>query len=381
MTSRHNKKDAYRTHLENCESALWWIARLGGAHTRQLARLIWPDANCGMRMAQRTIQALLRAQLVLKRPLPNGGALYVLSQRGACTLREDGYAGVSARGQRDLTFAKPRHRLLANEFALDLHLNGYTVWTEFEVQRGVVPVPRIIVNRQPKIPDAIAQAMGEFVWIEVENAYKSQSRLWELVIVAKRILSPSKGYFVSKDMIKGRYNRMTFLATEMDRLFDVFRRLVDGVERDFIDLDVLQKIEFVYAEMSSGYVWHGIVGTKCASEIYLRWQSRKTIKQSLQLLFDDWNISSTGLSRRDLWQLFGEIVPAINMQLSVLDDLLGVEIDDYSDLHSLAPDAYQHLSDRWFVDFIEGIKEEWVKKNTDLTKQLFFDLMTETGRP
>ncbi|MCP5413152.1 MAG: hypothetical protein H6961_00815 [Chromatiaceae bacterium] len=172
---------------------LRWIHRAGGLLARQLGRVVWPGSastkDKGKRMAEITLARLKRDRMIIERPLTKGGPLYVLGERGAALLREHGINHAPARGHRDLSIKSPYHTAICNDYAIDCYLAGEEIWTEFEISRGLAPLPRVAVSsRKTKLPDVFTRASGDCSWIEVENTPKSKVRLREIISVAQALL-------------------------------------------------------------------------------------------------------------------------------------------------------------------------------------------------
>ena len=222
-------------------------------------------------MAQRTVARLKQRQMVLVRRLGTGGCIYVLSERGAHFLRELGVENVSSRGHRDLTFDKPLHRMVANDFVIDRHLEGWRIWTEFEVQRALAPVPEIYVRTSSrkgltsrrKIPDAVIETDNFVTWIEVENTPKNKARLNQLMVVADMILPLTDIYNFS-------WHHEDFYMDEM--LFVLpndasYRALIRAVRRANLPDKVLRQVRFARVEMTQGLIWKGTWHYCSAAEI------------------------------------------------------------------------------------------------------------------
>ncbi|HHJ15022.1 MAG TPA: hypothetical protein ENJ79_11740 [Gammaproteobacteria bacterium] len=333
----HSKRpDGYETAQANRHQVLRWLNRFGGLTTSQLSRLVWPDMSSGQRMAQRTIHALKKGGLVIRRQLPNGGSTYVLSERGSRLLRELGVTTASARGQRDLKFEKPMHRFICNEFAIDRHLEGLRIWTEFEIQRQQAPTPRITVGRHRKIPDLITQANDVYLsWVEVENAYKSQSRLLELVTVADRLLGPRDGFEIRSKHAEGFFTNMVFVASNLSRLIAVSRCFSVAFEKHLISWDIARDIELVAVSMTERLRWSGTVGTVTLETFLIAVEQYTDIQK---VLLDEFPEPPPRLEDLSSWTLWKHCV-------SLFEEDTVEELCNEFELDTASPDALKSLPD------------------------------------
>ncbi|MCO6411944.1 MAG: replication-relaxation family protein [Thiogranum sp.] len=393
MAPEDKRTDGYQVHLENRWAALLWINKFGGLTTRELARLIWTDQTSGMRSAQRTVASLLSDKFLIKRHLDSGGTIYVLSVAGARALQSEGAENVSARGHRDLSFHKPLHRLIANDFLIEKFLEGCKVWTEFEVQRRVAPVPRIVIktpkesankkkrkskepiNHLPKIPDSVIEHNGELIWIEVENSFKSQTRIDEIVLVAGTLLGQSSGYFVKSSRGQGHYKRMYFVASDPERLYAIFRCFLRHYEQETINFDILRRIELIHVSMSSGYVWGGILCALTSSTPIGRATTRTERKGAIKSIFKDGELSLSTLNKAELWQVYIQVVEALNTPLGELTQMFEMDISEYSDLALIPAPIFSKVDMESLLTYLESVRDEWMNKDTTFRKEDFFRLL------
>jgi len=257
--------------VQNEQAVLHWLHRFGGLTTRQLARLVWPGKSAGQRMAQRTIGRLETQGLVLKRSLFTGGKIYVISERGARLLREMGTQNVSSRGHRDLSFHKPTHRMIANDFLIDWLNNeivketpDHRIWTEFEVQHRLAPYPDISIGGKLKIPDGMIQQDDYLIWIEVENSYKGPREIGRLMSTARLLLeNKDQSYLFKKDGTYYRIYRFFFILPNDQRV----SAITNAIYQSDLSFDALNYVELWRVEISSGLVWRGIRGSITASQV------------------------------------------------------------------------------------------------------------------
>jgi len=268
--TQQNTPDGRLVAEQNEQSVLNWLHRFGGLTTRQLARLVWRGKSAGKRMAQRTIGRLERQGLVLQRSLFTGGNIYVLSEGGARLLRESGTPNVSARGHRDLSFRKPMHRIIANDFLIDWRdrqIDNATpnaaIWTEFEVQHRVAPYPEISINGKYKIPDGMIQNDDELTWIEVENAYKGPKEIRRLMTTAARLFNENYSYpFRHKDT-EYRINRLFFILPHQSN----FKTIANAICKSNLEFNALKCTFLIKVTVTSGLVWRGIEAVNSAYDV------------------------------------------------------------------------------------------------------------------
>lgn len=248
-----NITDGQELALINEVEALYWLHRFGGLLTRQVAALVWPEASQDVRMAQRTLRRLATAKEVLRRELRTGGVIHVLSEAGARRLREHGFEA-SARGTRDLRWTKPYHRVLANDTAIQAHLQGSAIWTEFEIQRGRAPLRKLMGC----IPDVLVcedpDNFNYLDWIEVENAAKSRARLGQMLKLADWMLRQADGYQVGQYCI----NSFTFVIPNRHAFHALARVAKERLKQGRLDPDALDRMWLRAAYLSPQLALQGI---------------------------------------------------------------------------------------------------------------------------
>lgn len=268
--TQQNIPDGRLVAEQNDQAVLHWLHRFGGLTTRQLARLVWPGKSAGQRMAQRTIGRLEKQRLVLERSLFTGGKIYVLSEGGARLLRELGTPDVSARGHRDLSFRKPMHRMIANDFLIETHnklvqnaVTNAKIWTEFEVQRRLAPYPVVAIRKRLKIPDGIIQQDNNVIWIEVENAYKSPREIG-------RVIETAALFFENYYLYDFRHNGVDYSIANFYIVIPTDTRVqatIRAIGQANLDLHALEHIFIIKVNMTSGLVWQGIEYIKMAANV------------------------------------------------------------------------------------------------------------------
>lgn len=317
----------------NEQRVLQAIGRFGGLTTRQLGRLFWTGQPAGMRMAQRTCTRLVKRRWILRRSLPNGGLIYVLGQRGARHLRSLGVPNISSRGHRDLKFDTPLHRLICNEVAIDFLLQGKEIWTEFEIQRGLAPVPRIVCQGRTKIPDIVVRVGGVMTWIEVENAVKSQHRLNELACVAEEILEDRDSRVMCPEDYNDAWDSMVFIAVKAERLAAVARAFERFFKDDFILHPVALYTSLHLANMTQGYIWGGLSKPLSLSNFLYQIDRYQQYQECTSKILEHYRIDEKPLSSNRLAYYLAALLEAQQFPLEKLSADLQTELNSYEDLH------------------------------------------------
>lgn len=334
------RRDGNLIAQENRGAVLRWINRFGGLTSRQAARLVWQNTPSGIQMAQRSLRRLLDHHMLLPRRLPNGGIIYVLSERGAWALRDLGVEEASARGHRDLRFDKPMHRLLANDFVIDQHLAGRRIWTEFEIQRQRAPVPKISATTEFRIPDAVFELPDGLVWVEVENAYKGPERIRQLIKVAKQLLAKPSANASNVPNSSPRYAGMMFISPDILRLIAVLRQINDAWMREEIDQDIAVNLGLVEVSMSSGFVWGGAGEIVTAYNFILGSTGIKAEQRrqaDIRKLLATYEGKFHNIDDPLLWSLFIDVLVALDILLEELIPAFTLQAGDYDDLVESPP--------------------------------------------
>lgn len=153
----------------NRTDALTWLARFGWLTGRMLAALVWPDAAQGQAMARRMLKTLSDEKLIISRPLPKGGAAYLLSAKGARLLTEQ--TGTVAESGNALALGNPVHRACSNWYLIRAVQQGLAVVTEHEIASERGPC-RVLKGKQA---DGLVIADGgACIWLECEHSAKSR---------------------------------------------------------------------------------------------------------------------------------------------------------------------------------------------------------------
>ncbi len=167
----------------NRTEALTWLARFGWLTGRMLAALVWADAAQAQAMARRMLKALMDDKLVISRPLPKGGAAYLLSAKGARLLTEQ--TGMRAESGNTLALGNPIHRACSNWYLIRAVQQGLGIVTEHEIASERGPC-RVLKGKQA---DGLVIADdGACIWLECENSAKSRPERHKTVALVQDCL-------------------------------------------------------------------------------------------------------------------------------------------------------------------------------------------------
>lgn len=167
----------------NRTSVLTWLARFGWLSGRMVAALTWPDATQAQAMSRRMLKTLADEKLIISRPLPKGGAAYLLSARGARLLSEQ--TGMVAESGNALALGNPVHRACSNWYLIRAVQQGLAIVTEHEIASGRGPC-RVLQGKQA---DGLVVAEdGACTWLECENSAKSRPERHKTVALVQNCL-------------------------------------------------------------------------------------------------------------------------------------------------------------------------------------------------
>ncbi|MDO3510591.1 hypothetical protein Q3P06_01575 [Ralstonia pseudosolanacearum] len=172
--------------------ALFALARLGYATTRQLARLLHGNcAESAVKMTGRTLRWLRDEGFVVAKrdgDSVTGELLVAVNARGAAWLSEQGEPL-----PRDKTHARDwlrhahSHRTACNSVfvALTVQSPELALWSELEVRGKMAPLHSIkyLFDNQEvgKVPDLLLETPGGLEWVEVENSWRRERDLDKMV--------------------------------------------------------------------------------------------------------------------------------------------------------------------------------------------------------
>ncbi|MFZ4538428.1 hypothetical protein [Propionivibrio sp.] len=196
MTSKIQQGQHYRS------KALYLLARLGYASTRQIAKAIWGHCDISTRkMASRTLRRLLADGHVVERrdgDTVTGERMVGLTKSGALQLAHFVSLPGNCEHTRDRLRHAHSHRSAANSVyssvagdLLDLDIG----WSELEIRAGDAPHElasfrfRCNEQNQQKIPDILFDFAGNITWVEVENNWRSSNDFVKLVAFLRAMFS------------------------------------------------------------------------------------------------------------------------------------------------------------------------------------------------
>ena len=175
-TSPHHQHEIVR------RAALIALARYGYLRASDIALLVYFDKASAGRLAQRLLAKLYAEGFVLRREGSTGAEHhYALAERGA--LEATRLTGIHYSSGKDLLRSISSHRDGANRICALAQAAGYEVMTDREICRDP---DRVFLD---KVPDAliIEHESDEcglprtgYVWVEVENSYRSTNDLGKL---------------------------------------------------------------------------------------------------------------------------------------------------------------------------------------------------------
>lgn len=179
----------------NRTDVLTWLARFGWLTGRMVAALVWADAAQGQAMARRTLKALADDKLIITRPLPKGGAAYLLSAKGAKLLHEQ--TGMAAESGNALALGNPVHRACSNWYLIRALQRGLTIVTEHEIATERGPC-RVLKGKQA---DGLVIADdGAAIWMECEHSAKSRPERHKTVALAQDCLGGERQVEIAPGM-------------------------------------------------------------------------------------------------------------------------------------------------------------------------------------
>lgn len=183
----------------NRTDVLTWLARFGWLTCRMVAALVWPDAAQSQAMARRTLKALGDDKLIITRPLPKGGAAYLLSAKGARLLAEQ--VGIAVDSGNSLALGNPVHRACSNWYLIRAVQRGLDVVTEHEIASERGPC-RVIKGKQAD-GLVIAEA-GACTWLECENSAKSRPERHKTVALVQECMGSEQQVEIAPGLFLAR---------------------------------------------------------------------------------------------------------------------------------------------------------------------------------
>jgi hypothetical protein len=171
----------------NRTDVLTWLARFGWLTGRMVAALVWSDAAQSQAMARRMLKALADDKLIISRPLPKGGAAYLLSAKGARLLTEQ--TGQAAESGNTLALGNPVHRACSNWYLIRAVQQGLTVVTEHEIASERGPC-RVLKGKQAD--GLVIGDDGACTWLECENSAKSRPERHKTVALVQECVGSER---------------------------------------------------------------------------------------------------------------------------------------------------------------------------------------------
>lgn len=167
----------------NRTETLVWLGRFGWLTGRMVAALVWQEATQSQAMARRMLKALSDDKLIISRPLPKGGAAYLLSAKGARLLTEQ--TGRAAESGNTLALGNPVHRACSNWYLIRAVQQGLGIVTEHEIASERGPC-RVLKGKQA---DGLVIADdGACTWLECEHSAKSRPERHKTVALVQDCL-------------------------------------------------------------------------------------------------------------------------------------------------------------------------------------------------
>lgn len=267
-------QDKRLTGVRHTQSLLLWLHRFGWLTSRMVAALIFTQASQSLPLARRLLKKCLADKLVLVRPLPLGGDVYLLSAKGARLLQES--TGVTATSGQGLTLNNAIHRACGNWYLISQVQSGLDIFTEHEIASGRAPFQTLNGKQFDGLvlypPEDNGTRM--VTALEVENTWKNRNRRQAAVDTATRHLGHGKMTRVGTDAQRCELylNRMSIVSTNVDALrsmtasFMEAHRLQIASEMCLACVDVCVcpvSPSLVPGEMVQGNLWWDVVQPHC----------------------------------------------------------------------------------------------------------------------
>lgn len=186
----YEKKSGLEIAFQNELEVLKYLHRFGWLRSKDIACLCWQKKDkkysnrepefskpihspSGLRMSQITLKRLKEKKLILSADTPDNSTIYGLSQRGVNRLAEVGIEAISAKDMlRVFGFEQYRHRVISNEIAISLTLQGFKVFTEREIAQNKWHFDK--VGYLGKKADCLINNREYAWWVEVERSRKNK---------------------------------------------------------------------------------------------------------------------------------------------------------------------------------------------------------------
>ena len=169
---------------EHAAQALHLVAEFQWLRPQELGRYMHPNDKHARKYAEKYLRKLLTLRYVVARKLPgrDAGTAFVLSQRGANWLNENGRVPAACPGTRwgeihEGRWCPPsswKHDLWAvGVLFIMRELKGFDVWTE--------PRLRSLEPEAQKHPDGLLLSESGCIWLEVENSRKTGKKRLQML--------------------------------------------------------------------------------------------------------------------------------------------------------------------------------------------------------
>lgn len=249
-TNPDGRETAVIYDLKICTS----LMRFGWLTSNQLAPLVRPDTKWAQRSVQTRLASLVKRKFVIAVRLTNGTPAYKLAEGGARFLHESGMADVPNRGTRDAKIGNSYHRALGNSFLIHAIHGKEDYWTEYEILRGLGPISAKDpwkFQRNKLIPDALSDSPQATIWIEIENAAKSQKRMRQLYCLSRVLIPDEHGTILDHDGHSFAIRKMYFVCPSAQRVRSVAKAFADSKPDEAASKGVV----IYYAPMPISLVW------------------------------------------------------------------------------------------------------------------------------
>lgn len=242
------------------------LRHFGYLRRKEIGKSVWPSTSeqTGYIMACRTVARLVDANKIKSKPDSLGGEAFILTNKGATTLRDMGF---ETQDGYDFSVDGPQfyHRMLGTNYLLEKKINQDTVFGEYAILRGWSPLDLSLVKQQfHKVPDGVILHSGSSLglregvysidWIEVESGFKPYEDVKKaLMLVSKNAQFSPSGNLMLNKLVFVYDNRQS----HENRLMQYLKRFLDE-NRQLDPSLVLDTILMVRCFIDMPLVWHGM---------------------------------------------------------------------------------------------------------------------------
>lgn len=219
------------------DTLLYWLARFGWLSVPMLAALGYAHSTQKESLTRRTLNRLLAQKLVTFTPVDHL-RLFTLTPRGRRHVAEQ-FNYVTTISPKN--FGNLRHRTVENWRLIDAVLAGATIFTEHEIYNRSAPFAVFA----DKMPDGLMETEpGMLVWVEAENAHKSQRERQKIASFCQRFLHTetltelAKDYFLARvELVCTNQHVLDLLVREFLALYE--QNLMTEGQLNLIDIALL----------------------------------------------------------------------------------------------------------------------------------------------